>query len=43
LVKLHDLTKDTLYRFRVLAILQDGQLGNASTSDWISTLNRKDC
>jgi hypothetical protein len=42
LVTLHDLKNNTLYQFRVLAILQDGQLGENSTSDWISTLNGKE-
>jgi hypothetical protein len=41
LASLYDLTQDTLYQFRVLAVLQDGQLGDASTSDWIPTLKGK--
>jgi hypothetical protein len=42
LATLRDLTQNMLYQIRVLAVLQDGQLGDASTSDWISTLNGKD-
>jgi hypothetical protein len=42
MVTVSDKKSDTLYQFRVRAILPDGQLGNASISDWISTLNGKE-
>ncbi|XP_033610373.1 tyrosine-protein kinase receptor torso isoform X2 [Cryptotermes secundus] len=39
MVTLYGLRENTPYQLRVVAILPDGQLGNASTSSWISTLN----
>jgi hypothetical protein len=38
---LNKMKSDTKYKFRVTAFLLDEQLGNAATSDWISTLNGK--
>ncbi|KDR17780.1 hypothetical protein L798_08123 [Zootermopsis nevadensis] len=40
MVTLYDAESFTKYQFRVTAFLPDGQLANASTSDWISTLDR---